>query len=213
MQELGLGVTGLNLHYGIPRYFQSFFIILLRNPYNSSHHTGGSSSGSAAAVGSGLVPIAIGCDGGGSVRIPAAFCGGVGLKATFGRVSEEGAFPLTVSLGHIGPIAASVKDAAIMYAAMGGSNPHDQISLIQPKLHLHGFNDSGVTNGLRIGIFKPWFDDASPEIVKACENVIEKLKAQGATVHQVSVPRLEAMSKAHAITIITEIVCVFTFCC
>ena len=83
MHEIGMGVTGLNLHHGVPR-----------NPYRTDSYTGGSSSGSAASVAAGFCPISIGADGGGSIRIPAAFCGGVGLKATYGRVSEHGAAPL-----------------------------------------------------------------------------------------------------------------------
>jgi len=102
MHEIGIDVTGLNPHYGTPR-----------NPYNPGHFTGGSSSGSAAAVASGIVPVAIGADGGGSIRIPSAFCGLVGLKPTFGRVSEYGAFPLCESLDYIGPLAASATDAAV----------------------------------------------------------------------------------------------------
>lgn len=83
MYELGLGTTGANYHYGMPR-----------NPYNVSHYTGGSSAGSGNCVGSGITPFAIGADGGGSIRIPSAFNGIVGIKATFGRISEHGAFPL-----------------------------------------------------------------------------------------------------------------------
>ena len=80
MQEIGIGVTGTNVTYGT-----------VRNPVNTSHHTGGSSSGSAAAVACGACPLAVGADGGGSIRIPAALCGIVGLKPTWGRVSSDGA--------------------------------------------------------------------------------------------------------------------------
>lgn len=83
MRKIGIGVTGQNIHHGTPR-----------DPLDPTRHTGGSSAGSEAAVGSGLVPLALGADGGGSVRLPAAFCGVIGLKATFGRISETGAAPL-----------------------------------------------------------------------------------------------------------------------
>jgi len=102
MHEIGIGVTGLNPIHGTPR-----------NPYAIDRHTGGSSSGSAAAVAAGLCPVAIAADGGGSIRIPAALCGVVGLKPTYGRISEHGAVPLCWSVAHIGPIAASVADTAL----------------------------------------------------------------------------------------------------
>lgn len=96
MNEVGIGVTGLNLHHGTPR-----------NPYNPAHFTGGSSSGSGAAVAAGLCPAAIGADGGGSIRIPASFCGLVGIKATFGRISEFNSRGVCWSVAHNGPIAAT----------------------------------------------------------------------------------------------------------
>lgn len=91
-----------------------------RNPYNLNHFTGGSSGGSAGAVGSGLVPIALGADGGGSIRIPASFCGVYGLKTTAHRINSQGSFPLGLTVGVVGPIAASAHDLAVAYAAMAG---------------------------------------------------------------------------------------------
>jgi Asp-tRNA(Asn)/Glu-tRNA(Gln) amidotransferase A subunit family amidase len=104
MHEIGIGVTGLNPHHGTPR-----------NPYDPGHFTGGSSSGPAAVVAAGLCPVAIGADGGGSIRTPAALCGISGLKATYGRISEHGAYPLCWSVGHVGPLAATVLDTALAY--------------------------------------------------------------------------------------------------
>jgi Asp-tRNA(Asn)/Glu-tRNA(Gln) amidotransferase A subunit family amidase len=94
-----------------------------RNPVNIYHHTGGSSGGSAAAVAAGFVPLAIGADGGGSVRIPASFCGVWGIKPTWGRISGAPSPNLDPSTGHIGPIAANLEDLAIGYAAMAGPDP------------------------------------------------------------------------------------------
>ncbi len=122
MHEIGIGVTGLNLHHGTPR-----------NPYNPDHYTGGSSSGSAAAVAAGLCPVAISADGGGSIRIPSSFCGLVGLKPTFGRISEFGAAPLCWSLAHLGAIAATATDAALAYGVLAGPDPQDANSLHQPS--------------------------------------------------------------------------------
>lgn len=99
MHEMALGTTGFNRHFGTPR-----------NPYHPDHHTGGSSSGTAAAIASGLVPLGTGSDAGGSIRIPAGFCGVFGLKATFGRVSHHGCAPLCWSVNHVGPLAATAAD-------------------------------------------------------------------------------------------------------
>ncbi len=96
MHEIGINPDGLNVNYGSTR-----------NPFNPKHDTGGSSSGSADCRSSGHLPVAVGADGGGSIRIPAALCGVVGLKPTFGRVSEFGAFPLCWSVAHLGPMAAT----------------------------------------------------------------------------------------------------------
>ena len=192
MHEIGIGVTGLNLVHGAPR-----------NPYAPEHYTGGSSSGSAAAVAAGLCPLAIAADGGGSIRIPSAFCGLVGLKPTYGRVSEFGAVPLCWSVAHIGPIAASATDAALGYAVMAGPDPRDPISLRQPMPTLKGWDNLNLS-GLTLGVFWPWFRHASPEIVAACEDLIERFQQMGARLCAIEMPDLEAARVAHAITITTE---------
>jgi len=192
MHEFGMGVTGLNPHHGSAR-----------NPYNPRHATGGSSSGSAAAVGSGLCPVAIGADGGGSVRIPSAFCGVVGLKPTFGRVSEHGAAPVCWSLAHIGPIGAGVADAAAAYLAIAGPDPLDQNSLGQPALA--GLRTgNGRLDGVRLGVFSPWFDDADPEVAAACRNVLDILTAAGAIVMEIAIPELSLVRSVHLVTIVSE---------
>ena len=103
------------------------------NPFDSGATPGGSSSGSSAAVASGLCPIAIGADGGGSIRIPAGFCGVVGLKGTFGRVSEWGTAPLCWSVAHMGPIAATARDCALGYAALAGPDPRYPASIFRKR--------------------------------------------------------------------------------
>ena len=192
MHEIGIGVTGLNPHHGTTR-----------NPYNPAHYTGGSSSGSATAVASGLCPIAIGADGGGSIRIPSAFCGVVGLKATYGRISEFGTAPLDWSIAHIGPIAASVADVALGYAVMVGPDPKEANSLHQPLPTLEGWNNTDI-KGLRIGVFWPWFHHASAEVIAACEALLKQFEGLGAQVHEVVIPDLEAGRVAHVITIAGE---------
>lgn len=194
MHEIGINVTGLNPHHGTTR-----------NPYNPRHFTGGSSSGSATAVAAGLVPVAIGADGGGSIRIPSAFCGLVGLKATFGRVSEYGAFPLDWTVAHIGPITATATDAALTYALIAGPDLKDEISLHQPLPTLKGWDDPNL-KGLRIGIYTPWFKHAEKEVVEACDAMVKKFQEMGCEVKEIVIPDLEANRIAHTVSIVSEMV-------
>lgn len=192
MFEIGISPTGNNPIHGFTR-----------NPYHPDHDAGGSSGGSGASVGSGIVPLAIGADGGGSIRIPAAHCGVVGLKPTFGRVSEFGAAPLCWSVAHVGPIGATALDAAIGYAICSGEDPKDAMSLGQPSVHLNDFHNRDLS-GVTLGIYPQWFEDASPEIVQACRNTLQILEEAGAVVKEISVAGLEEARVGHAITILTE---------
>lgn len=192
MYEIGIAPAGANTTWG-----------QARTPYNLQHDSGGSSSGSAAAVGAALCPVAIGCDGGGSIRVPAAHCGVVGLKATFGRISERGVVPLCWSVGHAGPIGASVEDVALTYAALAGADATVPETLVQPRPTLAGY-DAPRTKGLRIGVYQPWFDHATKDIVAANRSALDKLVARGATVVDINLPELDAMRVAHVITILAE---------
>lgn len=192
MHEIGINVTGLNPHHGTTR-----------NPYNPAHYTGGSSSGSATAVAAGLVPTAIGADGGGSIRIPASFCGLVGLKATFGRVSEYGAFPLDWSVAHIGPLAGSASDAALTYALIAGPDPKDPMSLHQPLPSLKGWDDLNLKK-LRLGIYWQWFRHADAETVAACEAMLREYEKMGCQIVEIVIPNLEANRVAHSVSILSE---------
>lgn len=139
MHEIRIGVTGFNRHHGTPR-----------NPYAPGHYTGGSSSGSAAAVAAGICPLAVSADAGGSIRIPAALCGVVGLKPTFSRVSSYGAAPLAWSLDHYGPIALSARDAALGYFLMAGADPKDPTTRSAQAPTLEGLEHpdlAGLTAG------------------------------------------------------------------
>jgi Asp-tRNA(Asn)/Glu-tRNA(Gln) amidotransferase A subunit family amidase len=192
MHEIGIGVTGLNPHHGTPR-----------NPYDHAHFTGGSSSGSAAAVAAGICPVAIGADGGGSIRIPAAFCGVIGLKPTFSRVSEFGAAPLDWSVAHLGPIAATARDAAMAYALMAGPDPKDPLSVKQPRVTLEGFDDLDLKS-LKLGVYWPWFRHATPGVVEQCESMLKRFEELGAEIIEIELPGLEAARIAHVITISSE---------
>jgi Asp-tRNA(Asn)/Glu-tRNA(Gln) amidotransferase A subunit family amidase len=192
MNELGLDPSGFNAHFG-----------QARNPHNPAHDTGGSSSGPAAAVAAGLVPLAIGCDGGGSIRVPAGLCGIVGLKPTFGRISESGAVALCPSVDAIGPLGATVEDVAIAYGLMAGPDPKDVRSLPQPPVTLTGWRDAGLA-GLKLGVYRPWFNHAAPAVVAACDAMLAELVKAGAEVREIEVPELDAMRIAHVVTILSE---------
>jgi len=192
MNEIGIGVTGLNVHHGTPR-----------NPYNPGHFSGGSSSGSGVSVAAGLCPAAISADGGGSIRIPASFCGAVGIKATFGRISDYNSRALCWTVAHNGPIAATAEDAALTYAILAGPDPKDPHTLNQPPVTLNGFDNLKLSD-LKIGIFTPWFEHACPETVAACRSLVESFKDMGAKVSEIEIPDLEANRISLIITIGTE---------
>jgi Asp-tRNA(Asn)/Glu-tRNA(Gln) amidotransferase A subunit family amidase len=196
MHEIGISPRSLNPHHGT-----------VRNPYDPDCDAGGSSSGSAAAVGAGLCPLAIGADGGGSIRIPAALCGVVGLKATYGRISSHGSFPLDWSVGHLGPIGATVEDVALAYAAMAGGDVLDAATLGQPPLGLPGWPAHDATadlSSLRLGIYPEWFDHADPEVVDCCRAMLDQLIACGASIREFEIPELDELRLAHGVTILSE---------
>jgi Asp-tRNA(Asn)/Glu-tRNA(Gln) amidotransferase A subunit family amidase len=192
MHEIGINPNGANAHHGT-----------VHNPYDMGCDSGGSSSGSSAAVSAGLVPVAIGADGGGSIRIPAALCGIVGLKSTFGRVSEFGAAPLCWSVAHLGPLTASVEDTALTYGLVAGPDPRDPNTQIQPPVTLAGWNRVDL-HGVRLGIYRDWFEHASPEVAQTCKAMLEQFKGAGAEVKEITIPELDEVRIAHAVTILSE---------
>ncbi|MEZ5584341.1 MAG: amidase [Candidatus Competibacteraceae bacterium] len=193
MHELGIGVTGLNPHYGA-----------VRNPYQPAHCAGGSSGGSAAAVASGLCPVAIGTDGGGSIRIPAAFCGMVGLKPTYGRISGFGSPTLACSVCQPGPIGTTARDVALAYAVIAGPDSRDRKSLIQPPVSLRGLASPDLT-GLTLGVYRAWFRHADSAVVARCQALLDAFVEQGAQVREIELPELDIGRIAHAVTILAEL--------
>jgi Asp-tRNA(Asn)/Glu-tRNA(Gln) amidotransferase A subunit family amidase len=192
MHELGAGPTGRNPVWGTPP-----------NPYHVAHYPGGSSSGSAVAVAAGLAPLAVGCDGGGSIRLPASFSGLVGLKATFGRISRAGAAPIAWSVTHTGPLAWSAVDCALGYLAMAGRDVDDPTSLTQPPPTLDRFFDDDLS-GVRLGVYRPWFEDAEPAVVAACKKMLDHFVARGARIVDVEVADLELARVVHLLTLGVE---------
>jgi aspartyl-tRNA(Asn)/glutamyl-tRNA(Gln) amidotransferase subunit A len=182
-------VSRTNLHefaYGFSSENPWFGAV--RNPIDTSTSAGGSSGGSAAAVAAGQVPIAIGTDTGGSVRVPAALCGVYGLKVTHGRIPLTGVFPLAASLDTVGPIASTVGDLALAYQVMAGHDPADPWSAQRPATSPGSPRPD--LDGVRIAVPLPWIDDGptSESVAVAFAEAVANLSALGATVETVTDP-------------------------
>lgn len=193
MTEIGICPKGLQPHHGTAR-----------NPYDPSRYTGGSSAGSGAAVAAGLSPVSLGADGGGSARIPASFCGVVGLKPTFGRISEHGVPPVCWSVAHIGSLGATARDCALLYGVMAGRDPRDGNTLGQPPVRLASWEQTNDLSDLTIGVWDPWFDDADEDVVKVCRGMVAHLRAKGAMLVPIEIEGLDLTRVAHLISIGTE---------
>jgi aspartyl-tRNA(Asn)/glutamyl-tRNA(Gln) amidotransferase subunit A len=151
-----------------------------RNPWNLAHITGGSSSGSAAAVAGGMVRVALGTDTGGSIRSPAAYCGCVGLKPSYGRTSRQGAFPLSPSLDHVGPLAATVAEAALVLDAISEPGWRPALGRLGQPLA-----------GLTIGFVRGWHADdpqTSPAVTLAMDDAAAQFSLLGARIRLIDLP-------------------------
>ena len=167
MGEYAYDFTGENAHDGPSR-----------NPHDLEHMTGGSSGGSGAAVAGGLVPIALGSDTNGSIRVPSSFCGLFGLKPTYGRLSRAGAFPFVASFDHVGPLARSVGDLALSYDAMLGRDDRDPVQADMPAAAASPTLSDGVA-GLRIARLGGYFARAADaSAFAAVDAVARALKAE-----------------------------------
>jgi aspartyl-tRNA(Asn)/glutamyl-tRNA(Gln) amidotransferase subunit A len=149
-----------------------------RNPHDTTRMTGGSSGGSGAAVAGGLVPLALGSDTNGSIRVPSSFCGIFGLKPTYGRLSRTGSFPFVASLDHLGPFARSTADLALAYDAMTGPDPSDPVCTDRIDAPVGPSLGAGIA-GLRIASAGGHFRaNAAPEVLAACDAVAHALDAR-----------------------------------
>jgi aspartyl-tRNA(Asn)/glutamyl-tRNA(Gln) amidotransferase subunit A len=163
----------------------------VRNPWDIERVPGGSSGGSAAAMAAGLAAATLGTDTGGSIRQPAAFCGVVGLKPTYGRVSRYGLIAFASSLDQIGPFTRDVTDAALLLGAISGHDLRDSTSVQRPVPDYRAALTSDV-RGLRVGVPKEYFvEGMDPEIASSIRTAIAKLKELGAEVKEVSLPHTE----------------------
>ena len=177
-----------------------------RNPWNRDHAPGGSSSGSGAAVAAGLVRMAMGSDTGGSIRGPAAYCGTIGLKPTYGLVSRAGVFPLSWSLDHCGPLAWSVEDAAIALQVVAGYDPRDNASVNRPVPDFRAHLQGGL-RGLRIGVPRRFYEanaDTSREVVQSIDAAAQTLSRLGAVVEDVELPDYALFNACGRVIMYTE---------
>jgi aspartyl-tRNA(Asn)/glutamyl-tRNA(Gln) amidotransferase subunit A len=161
-----------------------------RNPLDPARVPGGSSGGSAAAVAAGMTPIALGSDTGGSIRQPAALCGLVGVKPTYGLVSRYGLIAFASSLDQIGPFATTVRDAATVLEAIAGHDRLDSTSLPEGAPNLVAHLDDGVT-GLRVGLVRELVEGADADVEAAVSRAADALRDAGASVHELSIPELK----------------------
>lgn len=206
LKDAGAVIIGkVNLHqfaYG-PLGDRSYFGPT-RNPHNTAKFPGGSSGGSGAAVAAGLCYGSLGTDTGGSIRIPSSLCGVVGMKPTFGRVSKYGAFPLSWTLDHIGPMTRTIEDNVAMFAVVAGHDPQDYFSANVPVDVNMAYIKAGIRGG-KIGIPKAFFfEDISPEVLALVEKAIRDFERMGAEIKEVEIPHIEEISLAHSITLMSE---------
>ncbi len=193
MAEFAYGPTGHNAHFGPAG-----------NPWNPLHVTGGSSSGSGAAVAARLTPAALGSDTGGSVRMPANFCGVTGLKTTVGRVSRFGAMPLSQSLDTIGPLAQTAEDCAAILQLIAGLDPADPTALDRPVPD-YAAACAAPVKGLRLGVPDAFYlDDLDPSTARAFEAALETFRAEGVEIVSVSLPDQTKLSAAGQILLACE---------
>jgi AtzE family amidohydrolase len=185
MGEYAYDFTGENIHDGPSR-----------NPHDLDRMTGGSSGGSGAAVGGGLVPLALGSDTNGSIRVPSSLCGIFGLKATYGRLSRARTFPFVASLDHVGPFARTVRDLALAYDAMQGLDPDDPVCADRAAEPTVPHLDKGIA-GLRIAVAGGYFKGKTAEAVAAVNSVASALGAN----RDIDIPQAQrARSAAFVIT-------------
>jgi len=191
--ELAYGVTSNNPHYGP-----------VRNPVDTDRIPGGASGGSGAAVAAGLVLMAMGSDTGGSIRIPASYCGCTGLKPTTGRVSRYGVVPLDFTLDHMGPLAANSRDCALTLQLLAGFDPRDESSSRAP-LDRYAPPVQASLEGLRIGIPRKFFyERLQPEVESSLAALLKKAESMRARLVEVEPPDMAAINAIGRVILLSE---------
>jgi aspartyl-tRNA(Asn)/glutamyl-tRNA(Gln) amidotransferase subunit A len=193
MHELAYGITSSNPHFGA-----------VRNPWDRDRIPGGSSGGSGAAVAAGMVFMAMGSDTGGSIRIPASFCGVVGLKPTYGRVSRFGSMPLAYSLDHMGPLTRSVRDAAAVLNVIAGYDPRDETTSRRPvENYVPDLQPS--LKGMRVGMpDKYYLDRLEPDVDSAVRAAFRTVESHGAEIVPLPVPDIDAFNTVARLILLAE---------
>jgi aspartyl-tRNA(Asn)/glutamyl-tRNA(Gln) amidotransferase subunit A len=193
MAEFAYGPTGHNAHYGA-----------VHNPWSLLHITGGSSSGSGSAVAARLTFAALGSDTGGSIRMPAHFCGVTGLKVTFGRVSRAGAMPLSQSLDTVGPLAQTAEDCALLLQLMAGPDPEDPTASSAPVSDYVAATAASI-KGLKIGVPTTFYvDDLDPEVARILDETIAVLKREGGDIVKIELPDQRQLAAASQLVLAVE---------
>jgi aspartyl-tRNA(Asn)/glutamyl-tRNA(Gln) amidotransferase subunit A len=193
MVEFAYGPTGHNTHYGP-----------VHNPWSVDHITGGSSSGSGSAVAARLTFAALGSDTGGSIRMPAHFCGVTGLKTTWGRISRAGAMPLSQSLDTVGPLARTVEDCALLLGLMAGADAADPTAASGPLPDYMAATRESI-KGLKIGVPSAFYvDDLDPEVARILDETMAVLKREGAEIVQVELPDQRQLTAACQLVLAVE---------
>jgi aspartyl-tRNA(Asn)/glutamyl-tRNA(Gln) amidotransferase subunit A len=193
MVEFAYGPTGHNPHYGA-----------VRNPWNTDHITGGSSSGSGSAVAARLTFAALGSDTGGSIRMPAHFCGVTGLKTTVGLISRAGAMPLSWTLDTVGPLAQTVEDCALLTGLMAGADAEDPTASDLPVPDYMAAAREPI-KGLKIGVPSAFYvDDLDAEVARVLDETLSTLKKEGAEIVKVELPDQRQLTAACQLVLATE---------
>jgi aspartyl-tRNA(Asn)/glutamyl-tRNA(Gln) amidotransferase subunit A len=193
MVEFALGVTGHNAHTGTPK-----------NAWDETRVTGGSTSGGATAVAARLVPATLGSDTGGSIRVPAALCGIMGIKATYGRVSRAGAMPLSFSLDHVGPLARSAPDLALLLEVIAGFDPRDRSTSRRPVPRWRDALGPGI-EGLKVVVPRDCYETAvEPAVEQVFAAALATLRALGAVVEERRLPAWAPLNALRRVISVVE---------
>jgi aspartyl-tRNA(Asn)/glutamyl-tRNA(Gln) amidotransferase subunit A len=193
MAEFAYGPTGHNSHYGP-----------VHNPWAIDRITGGSSSGSGSAVAARLTFAALGSDTGGSIRMPAHFCGVTGLKTTVGRISRAGAMPLSQSLDTVGPLARSAEDCGLLLGLMAGADPEDPTAVAEPVPDYMAAAREPI-KGLTIGVPTAFYvEDLDPEVARILDETVAVLKREGADIVQVELPEQRQLTAGCQLVLAVE---------
>lgn len=196
MHEFGLDTTGNNPHYGTPR-----------NPFNPDFYTGGSSSGTGGAVGAGLIPIGLGSDGGGSIRIPSSYCNIFGLKPTHARISFWPSTNHSNTCAVNGPMAADMESLATLFEVIAEPHPASPFAFpsVPRMLPASKMLELDPARPKILGICRAWFDDCAPEVRQLCQEMVDEMvEKEGYKIVDVEIPFLHEGQLAHAMTVLTD---------